>query len=81
MKLPWDLHGEDLAKRWSHLGYQVVRQRGSPIRLTWNGGGREDHLPIPRHHPLKLDTLPGILRETAEAQNLTREELLKLLDL
>lgn len=81
MKLPRDLHGEELAKRLSRLGYQVVRQTGSHIRPTWNEGGQEHHLTIPRHHPLKLGTLAGILREIAEARNLTREELLKLLDL
>ncbi|GAA5337008.1 type II toxin-antitoxin system HicA family toxin [Thermus antranikianii] len=75
MKLPRDLHGEELAKRLSRLGYQVVRQTGSHLRLTWNEGGQEHHLTIPRHH------LAGILREIAEARNLTREELLKLLDL
>ncbi|WP_105318284.1 type II toxin-antitoxin system HicA family toxin [Thermus tenuipuniceus] len=81
MKLLRDLHGGEPAKRLSRLDYQAVWQTGSHIRPTWNEGGQEHHLTIPRHHPLKLATLAGIPWEIAEARNLTREELLKLLDL
>ncbi len=81
MKLPRDPHGEDRTTPLSRLGHRVVRRTGSPLRPTWNRGGREHPLSLPRHHPLGLGTLAGVLREMAEAQGLTREGLLKLLDL
>jgi len=33
MKLPRDLSGDDLAKHLGKFGYEVVRQKGSHIRL------------------------------------------------
>ena len=65
MKLPRDLSGSDLANRLSILGYQVTRQTGSHLRLTTQEQG-EHHITIPRHDPLKLGTLAGILADVAQ---------------
>jgi predicted RNA binding protein YcfA (HicA-like mRNA interferase family) len=78
MKLPRDWSGRELAAKLSVLGYEIVRQTGSHIRLTTTVGG-EHHITIPDHDPLKIGTLNQILREVAEHHGLTREELLELL--
>ncbi|MFZ1639935.1 MAG: type II toxin-antitoxin system HicA family toxin [Candidatus Contendobacter sp.] len=78
MKLPRDLSGSDLAKRLSVLGYQVTRQTGSHLRLTTQENG-EHHITIPRHDPLKLGTLAGILGDIAQHFAMSRESVLELI--
>ena len=74
MKLPRDLSGSDLAKRLSVLGYQVTRQTGSHLRLTTQENG-EHHVTIPRHDPLKLGTLAGVLTDVAQHFVMSRESV------
>lgn len=75
MKLPRDVSGDDLAKALRAFGYQVTRQTGSHLRLTTAEGG-EHHVSIPRHSPLRVGTLAGILDEVAAHFSIGREELL-----
>lgn len=74
MKLPRDLSGDELAKAFGQLGYQVTRQTGSHLRLT-TAEPQEHHVTIPRHDSLRLGTLSAILRDVANHQGVTREEL------
>ena len=78
MKLPRDVDGRQLAKALTALGYEVTRQTGSHIRVTTQHEG-ENHEVIPSHSPIKIGTLSSILKRIASHQNLTVEELLKLL--
>ena len=78
MKIPRDLSGEQLVRLLRKLDYQIVRQKGSHIRLTTDEPS-EHHLTVPNHDPIKLGTLNGILTEIAEHKKLTKEELLALL--
>ena len=74
MRLPRDLSGVGLAKVLKPLGYQLTRQTGSHMRLTTQQGG-EHHLTIPRHDPLRIGTLSGILGDVATHIGTTREEI------
>ncbi len=74
MKLPRDLSGSDLAKRLRVLDYQITRQTGSHLRLTTQENG-EHHITIPRHDPLKLGTLAGILADVAQHFAMSRESV------
>ena len=78
MKIPRDLSGEDLAKLLRKFGYQVVRQKGSHLRLTTETPN-EHHITIPNHAPLKIGTLSAILSDVAEHQGLSKEEVVRLL--
>ena len=75
MRLPRDLGGRELAALLRQLGYEVVRQTGSHIRLTAVANGREVHITIPEHSPLKIGTLAGILSEIAAQNGVTRREI------
>ena len=75
MRLPRDLGGRDLAALLRKLGYEVVRQTGSHMRLTAIVNGVETHVPVPAHSPLKIGTVGGILNEVAAQQGVTREVL------
>ncbi len=80
MKLPRDISGLSLAKALKALGYEITRQSGSHIRLTTAVNG-EHHITIPAHDPLKIGTLAGILADIARHHELSRDELLRNLDL
>jgi predicted RNA binding protein YcfA (HicA-like mRNA interferase family) len=75
MKLPRDISGEELAKAIRILDYEITRQSGSHLRLTTTLHG-EHHVTIPRHDPIKIGTLAGILQDVAVHFDLSREELL-----
>lgn len=75
MKLPRDVSGDALAKRLRVFGYQVTRQSGSHLRLTTTEHG-EHHVTVPRHDPIKLGTLSGILGDIAEHFSLDKDEVI-----
>jgi len=68
-----------MARALSVLGYQVVRQSGSHMRLMTTQNGVH-HLTIPHHSPLKVGTLlGGILKPVAAHHKLSVDELLSVL--
>ena len=73
-KLPV-VSGREAVKAFERIGYQVVRQRGSHIRLRDESD--PDHLPItvPDHKTLK----PGLLRKLLRDADLTVGEFVDLL--
>ncbi|MBZ5673664.1 MAG: type II toxin-antitoxin system HicA family toxin [Acidobacteriia bacterium] len=78
MKLPRGVPAERVIRALEQLGYRVVRQKGSHIRL------RHDSPPVhaitvPLHKPLKTGTLHGILAEVAQMRSITVESLIELL--
>jgi predicted RNA binding protein YcfA (HicA-like mRNA interferase family) len=74
MKLPRDISGQVLASKLTLFGYEVTRQNGSHLRLTSNQNG-EHHITIPRHNPLKIGTLSGILNDIARHLEINRDEI------
>ena len=74
MRLPRDLDGDELAKALRVCGYELTRQTGSHMRLTTSLKG-EHHVTVPRHSPLRVGTLSGILSEVAAYFGETRDEL------
>jgi len=78
MKLPRDLSSDDLIKKLSKLGYEIVRQTGSHIRLITSENGTHQ-ITIPAHNPIKIGTLNNILGDVAQHFNMTKNELLNKL--
>jgi predicted RNA binding protein YcfA (HicA-like mRNA interferase family) len=75
MKLPRDLSGDELIQALSRVGYSVARQTGSHVRLvTQERGGH--CVTVPRHSPLRIGTLAGIISDVAAHFGISREELL-----
>lgn len=77
MKLPRDVGGEELANLLGKYGYKVTRQTGSHLRLTSTMKDAEHHLTIPRHKPLRVGTLSGIINEVTSYLELDRQVLVK----
>jgi len=78
MRLPRDMDALDLVKTLHRLGYQVVRQTGSHIRLHCQQPVAHS-LTVPNHAPIKLGTLAAILLDIATARRISKEELARQL--
>ncbi len=78
MKLPGDVSASRLVRVLEHLGYQVIRQKGSHIRLRYDGHPQHS-VSVPNHGPLKKGTLHGILADVARARAVRIEDLMKQL--
>ena len=76
MRLPRSLSGIELAALLRRrYGYNLTRQTGSHMRLTSTYLGYEHHVSVPRHNPLKLGTLSGILGDVAAYLEITQDQL------
>jgi predicted RNA binding protein YcfA (HicA-like mRNA interferase family) len=75
-KLPV-VSGAKAARAFERLGYEIVRQRSSHIRMRHLSDPRRLPLSIPDHRELK----PGLLRRLLRDANISVEEFCRLLDL
>jgi predicted RNA binding protein YcfA (HicA-like mRNA interferase family) len=64
MKLPRGVPAERLIRLLERHGYEVLRQEGSHIRLR-HAGPPVHLITVPKHDPLKIGALHGILAEVA----------------
>jgi len=80
MRLPRDVSGSEIVKALRILGYVVSRQSGSHIRVTTMENG-EYRVTIPNHNPIKLGTLASILDDVASHFDISRDEILRRIDL
>jgi predicted RNA binding protein YcfA (HicA-like mRNA interferase family) len=76
-KILRNISGQQLVKLFSKFGYEVIRQKGSHIRLSRTTKNSDHHITIPNHNPLKLGTLNSILSDVAEHLKISKDELLK----
>ena len=77
MKLPRDLDAAQLIKSLERIGYRVVRQSGSHLRLQCDDPAHA--VTVPNHRPLRVGTLASIVADVASARTLDRDELLAML--
>jgi predicted RNA binding protein YcfA (HicA-like mRNA interferase family) len=78
MKLPRGVSADRLIRALEGLGYRVVRQKGSHVRLRHEGPPVHS-ITVPKHDPMKTGTLQGILSEVAQMRSLTIESLMESL--
>jgi predicted RNA binding protein YcfA (HicA-like mRNA interferase family) len=71
MKLPRNVDGDELTRLLHRYGYCVDHQTGSHQRLSADIAGKTHNLTIPRHKPLRVGTLHGILKDVAEHQGIS----------
>ena len=79
MRLLRNIGGASLQAALRRPGYEAVRQRGSHVRITTQVNG-EHHEVIPLHDPIRVKTLPSILKSVAQHHEMSVEELLRELD-
>lgn len=78
-KTPRNVSGSDLIKLLGKYGYEVVRQKGSHIRLSRSSGQGAQNITIPNHDPIKLGTLNAILSDVSDHLKISKEELINKL--
>jgi predicted RNA binding protein YcfA (HicA-like mRNA interferase family) len=78
MKLPRGVSADRVIRALGRLGYKVIRQKGSHVRLRHDGPPAHA-IAVPQHNPLKTGTLHGILSEVAEKRSVTLEFIADLL--
>ena len=78
MRIPRAISADRLIRALEQMGYEIVRQKGSHVRMRRDG--RVPHMiSVPRHNPLKFGTAHGILTEVASVLKVTVEEIANLL--
>ena len=78
MKLPRGVAADRLIRALERLGYQVVRSKGSHVRLKYEGPPVHS-ITVPLHNPLKTGTLHGILIEVARMRAVPVESIIQWL--
>jgi len=74
-KLP-QVSGNEIVKLLQHLGYEVVRQRGSHIRLRKVTPVGEHNITVSAHRVLAKGTLNDILTRVSLWNNIPKKELI-----
>jgi predicted RNA binding protein YcfA (HicA-like mRNA interferase family) len=69
MNVPKGVSADRLIRALQRLGYRVIRQKGSHIRLKHDGPPGHS-ITVPRHDSLKTGTLQGIISEVSERRGL-----------
>jgi len=77
-KLPV-VSGEELIKFLKKLGYEVIRQRGSHVRLEKVTKLGVHKITVPRHREIAKGTLNDILIDVALWNNMTKSKLIEML--
>jgi predicted RNA binding protein YcfA (HicA-like mRNA interferase family) len=78
VNLPRGVSADRVIRALEHLGYRVIRQKGSRVRLRHEGPPVHT-ITIPLHNPLKTGTLHAILSEVAQMRSITIESFAELL--
>jgi predicted RNA binding protein YcfA (HicA-like mRNA interferase family) len=78
MKLPRGVSAERLIRVLKHLGYGVVRQKGSHVRLK-HDGPPVHFITVPDHDALKTGTLHNLLTEVAQMRSLSLDSIIEML--
>ena len=78
MKVPRGVSGDRVVRALERLGYSVIRQKGSHVRLR-HPGPPVHSITVPMHDSLKTGTLHGILSEVERMRSVSLEYLFRLL--
>jgi predicted RNA binding protein YcfA (HicA-like mRNA interferase family) len=78
VKLPRGISAQRLIRALEKLGYAVIRQKGSHVRLLHDAAPVHS-ISVPMHDPLKIGTFHGILAEVARAQSISVQDIVDLL--
>jgi predicted RNA binding protein YcfA (HicA-like mRNA interferase family) len=65
MKLPRDVSADEAVAALKRLGFAIVRQRGSHIRLS----NSTRNVTVPAHNPIAIGTLKSMLRQAGLSED------------
>ncbi len=61
------------------MGYEIIRQKGSHVRLRKKTQMSEHNITVPKHTEIAKGTLNDILSKVSLWNNIPKEELIKML--
>jgi predicted RNA binding protein YcfA (HicA-like mRNA interferase family) len=73
------ISGKQLIKMMHKLGYSIVKQRGSHIKLQKKTPAGTHSITVPQHDEIAKGTLIDILNKTSLWNQMSKEELIELL--
>ena len=71
--------GKDLIKMMTRMGYEVVRQRGSHVRLRKTTPAGEHKITVPFHREIAKGTLNDILSTVSVWNSIPKKDLVRML--
>ena len=71
--------GEKLLKVLVQIGYEIVRQRGSHIRLRKPTAAGDHNITIPMHDELAKGTLNDILSQVSIWNGISEDDLIEMI--
>ncbi|MGA7226398.1 MAG: type II toxin-antitoxin system HicA family toxin [Candidatus Acidiferrales bacterium] len=74
-RLP-QISGRDLIKLMQSLGYEILRQKGSHLRLRKVSAVGEHNITVPDHDALAKGTLNDILTRVSLWNNIPKQDLI-----
>ena len=77
-KLPV-VSGEQVIKLLRKLGYEIIRQKGSHVRLRKITEAGEHNITVPKHPEVTKGTLNDILSKVSIWNNISKEKLIEML--
>lgn len=77
-KLPI-ISGKQLINSLMSLGYNVVRQRGSHVRMEKKTSAGTHKITVPNHETIAKGTLNDILNKVSVWNQLTKDRLIKII--
>ena len=77
-KLPV-VSGEQVIKLLRKLGYEIIRQKGSHVRLRKITEAGEHNITVPKHPEVAKGTLNDILSKVSIWNNISKEKLIEML--
>jgi predicted RNA binding protein YcfA (HicA-like mRNA interferase family) len=78
VKLPRGISGDRLIRALKSLGYEVIRKKGSHVRLR-HPAAPVHMITVPDHDALKTGTLHGILSDVSQARGVSIDFLIERL--
>ncbi len=71
--------GQELVKFLEKLGYHVIRQKGSHIRLRKLTSVGEHNITVPNHKVVAKGTLNDIIIKVSLWNNISKDNLIKMM--
>lgn len=71
--------GEELLKVLTRLGYEIIRQRGSHVRLKKPTAAGDHNITVPLHEELAKGTFNDILNEVSIWNGISKSDLLEMI--
>lgn len=73
------ISGDKLIKLLVNVGYEIIRQKGSHVRLRKITEAGEHNITVPKHSEIAKGTLNDILSKISIWNNMPKEQLIEML--